>query len=113
MEPFDLEAAKRGEQIVTRDGREAKFIAHVPEATSVYRVIVLVQNIIFHVTSSGLHGDTRSPSDMFMAPKKRTVWVNFYRTGHTTRHFTQAEADYRAISEDRINNKAFTVEIEL
>lgn len=28
MKPFDLEAAKRGEPIITRDGVEAHFVAH-------------------------------------------------------------------------------------
>lgn len=42
LRPFDLDAAKRGEPICTRDGSPAKFIAHVPEATPIFdRVIVL------------------------------------------------------------------------
>lgn len=42
MKPFDLEAAKRGEPIVTRDGRKAKFIAHVPEASEGFRVVAFI-----------------------------------------------------------------------
>ena len=42
LRPFDLDAAKRGEPICCRDGRPAKFIAHVPEATPIFdRVIAL------------------------------------------------------------------------
>ena len=37
MKPFDLEAAKAGAPIVTRDGRSAKFIAHVAEARNKYQ----------------------------------------------------------------------------
>ena len=40
MKPFDLEAAKRGEPIVTRGGEAAKFIAHVPDADKIGRAHV-------------------------------------------------------------------------
>ena len=42
MKPFDLEAAKAGAPIVTRDGRPAKFIAHVAEAHPSQRLLVLI-----------------------------------------------------------------------
>lgn len=41
--PFDLEAAMRGEPIVTRDGRQARFIAHVPEAAQSGRVVAMIE----------------------------------------------------------------------
>jgi len=39
--PFDLEKAKAGSNVVTRNGMEVKFIAHVPEAQVDQRVVVL------------------------------------------------------------------------
>ena len=42
MKPFDLEAAKAGAPIVTRDGRPAKFIAHVAEVHPNHRLLVLI-----------------------------------------------------------------------
>ncbi|CAB3784583.1 hypothetical protein [Pararobbsia alpina] len=81
MKPFDLEAVKRGEPLVTRKGKAAKFIVHVPECDPAYRVIALVEGQ--HLTNSyyedgriGRPGD--SDIDLFMAPKKRTVYVNVY-----------------------------------
>lgn len=41
--PFDLEAAKNGAEILWH-GRPAKFIAHVPEAHEMYRVVLLLEN---------------------------------------------------------------------
>lgn len=41
--PIDLEAAKRGEPILW-NGSPAKFVAHVPEAAEMYRVVVLLEN---------------------------------------------------------------------
>lgn len=81
MKPFDLKAAKRGETIVTRDGREAQFIAHVPEARPSYSTVVLIDGETFSIWDSGYYyweGTRESPNDLFMAPKKRTVWVNLY-----------------------------------
>ena len=40
--PFDLIAAMNGAKLVTRDGREAKFIAYVPEARAYCRVIAML-----------------------------------------------------------------------
>jgi hypothetical protein len=40
---FDLEAAKRGEPILW-NGSPAKFVAHVPEAAEMYRVVALLEN---------------------------------------------------------------------
>lgn len=71
MKPFDLEAAMRGEPIVTRDGREAKFVAYVPEADVGHRLIVFIEGAQC-VTSLYKTGTYLDPSvsdlDLFMAP---------------------------------------------
>jgi len=115
MKPFDLEAAKRGEPIVTRDGREAKFIAHVPEANEIQKIVVSVDKGLISLRQNGrTWKDTDTRSDLFMAPKKRTVWVNLYSDGEAFYHYTQEEADDldSGAKEDRIGGKAYPVEIE-
>lgn len=71
MKPFDLEAAKRGEPIVTRDGRKARFVAHIPEAPDAHKVIAFIEDGlpetfssegIFHIASG------KTSLDLFMAP---------------------------------------------
>lgn len=61
MKPFNLEAAKRGEPIVTRDGRKARFIAHVPEAGEAYRVVVYIED---HIDVQSYYEDGRYTSEM-------------------------------------------------
>lgn len=77
--PFDLEAAKRGAPLVTRDGRKARFVAHVPEAIDEARVVAFIEggsNVVSYYESGKYDGLHRG-ADLFMAPKpKRTVWVN-------------------------------------
>lgn len=117
MRPFDLEAAKRGEPIITRDGREAKFIAHVPEAKEEHRVIVLVERNPLPAHETGEYFDIRvgeSKNDLFMAPKKRKVagWVNVYPSGDFFGHTTEDEAEYFG-GPSRIGRKAHFVTFEI
>src|SRR6056297_3034805 len=112
MKPFNLEAAKRGEPIVCRDGTPAKFVAHVPEAKGSNKVIALADKLVFTCFENGsrsLFGDETS-TDLFMAQKKRTVWINIYGTSATV-YCSEQDADKRAISW-RIGNRAYPVEVE-
>ena len=116
MKPFDLEAAKRGEPIVTREGYKVEFIAHVPNARSSNQVVCLHGVQVLTHDESGKCGSYNGESslDIFMAPKKRTVWVNLYSDGEAFYHHTKEEAndlDTGAIA-DRIGGKAYPVEIE-
>lgn len=73
MRSFDLGAAKRGEPFVTRDGRKAKFIAHVPEASKYYRVIVFLgnyQECLTYAENGRYLGSGESKNDLFMADTK-------------------------------------------
>ena len=112
MKEFNLEAAKRGEPIQTRDGQSAKFIAHVPEAQEHQRMVVFFDGAVWVVGESGNFYQNKFASnhDLFMSPKKRTVWVNIYGTSATV-YCSEQDADKRAISW-RIGNRAYPVEVE-
>lgn len=74
--PFDLAAAKRGEPIVTRGGRKARFVAHVPDTRDeASRVIAMIEGDArpkFY-DERGLLGGKKlfSGYDLFMAPKPK------------------------------------------
>jgi len=81
MKPFDLEKAKSGHPLITRDGRKAKFIAHVPECDDLYRVLVYVEGAkqVWNFTESGtVIRSSGQPQDLFIAVEKKTGWVNIY-----------------------------------
>ena len=115
MKPFDLEAAKRGEPIVTRGGEAAKFIAHVPDAEIGFRVVVMLGGVIECYCDDGSYRlSSKSTCDLFMVRRKRTVWVNVYP--HEAGSFggsyeTEAIANNYA-SPKRIGNRAWPLEIE-
>ena len=122
MKPFDLEAAKQGEPIVCRDGTPAKFIAHVPDANDARQIIVLINNFIFTHYENGKKYPDDSDRDLFMAPKKRTFWVNLVHPYagdssygyHAAAFRTKEQADDadRASSFTRIGSRAWLLEIE-
>ena len=114
MKPFNLEAAIAGEHLITRDGQTAKFIAYVPELHKSQRVITNVGGVIHSCDENGyyLSGGAPSTRDLFMAPKKRTVWVNLYPDNVSCWNYpTQKMADEGA-GHNRIGGKAYPIEIE-
>ncbi|WP_416052775.1 hypothetical protein [Cupriavidus basilensis] len=80
--PFDLQAAIRGEPIINREGEPLRFLAHVPESRSAYKVLTV--NLKTGCTASHTEsGDEyvdggESSEDLFMAVKTRTVYYNVY-----------------------------------
>lgn len=120
MKPFDLEAAKRGEPIQTRDGQLVKFIAHVPEADESQRLVILIDNTVVGFYKKGTHArDLETELDLFMAPRKRTVWVNLYRPyaddysyGQPATCFATKElADGSTSVNKRVGNRAWPLEL--
>ena len=114
MKPFDLEAAKAGAPIVTRDGRPAKFIAHVAEAHPSQRLLVLIDGVVHTKFENGKYAASPahvSDHDLFMAPVKRTVWVNLYEYGIARWHDTEKNAEHCA-GRNRLGNRAWPIEIE-
>lgn len=109
MKPFNLERAKAGDPIVCRNGTPAKFIAHVPETSECSRVIGLSDGLVFFYYENGFYAkDEPYVRDLFMAKKKRTVWINLYAN-----EIYENEDQARMFSRGgRINNKAYPVEIE-
>lgn len=96
MKSFDLEAAKSGAPIVTRDGREARFIAHVPEFDEEYRVIVQISGkggAVSYCEDGSAYKGCEDHDDLFMKPQKRTVWVNLYKDGKAFWHEHKKTAD--------------------
>lgn len=82
--PFDLEAAKRGEPIQTRNGLTAFFIGIAP--TGDQRVVVAVvvavgDKVIDRFSDNGhyLRTGRENSWDLFMAPKPKATKTEFVR----------------------------------
>ncbi|WP_118181287.1 hypothetical protein [Paraburkholderia phosphatilytica] len=125
MKPFNLEEAKAGKPIITRDGRTARFLAHIPEASEALQVFAIVdgEKAATPLYTSGLFYETGGDHDhdLFMAPEKSTVYLNVYAVNMKTRHAFEScafkvEADAKhdaSINGARLLAVAVPVEIEV
>lgn len=115
MKPFNLERAKAGDPVVTRDGREFIFGAYNPNAKDGHNIIGWLNEVVTSYFKSGrLYAGREHGADLFMASKKRTVWVNLYAPGGGVRGYfysTETAADEAAAS-TRLGGKARPIEIE-
>lgn len=72
--PFDLTAAVNGAKLVTRHGREAKFIAHIPENADSDKVVAAADDIVLVLYENGRRfKGTDSPYDIFLAVTTRSI----------------------------------------
>ena len=78
LKPFNLEAAKAGKPVCTRDGRKARIICF--DAKGNYPIIALIDNTTtetdIHYTLSGrAHVYTEADYDLMMLPEKKEGWL--------------------------------------
>lgn len=111
MKPFNLERAIAGDKIVTRDGREVRFVGYAPELGEFHRVVFVVDASLLTCAKSGACVKSKY-FDLFMAPKIRTVWVNLRLDGSATYYDTQEAADDRGTYMTRVGYKAHKIEVE-
>ena len=90
LKPFDLEAAKAGEPVCTRDGRKARIICFDAQCDK-SPIIALIENgkneevHKFHKDGKlfGLDEDEESFKDLMMLPEKKEGWINIYNADTT------------------------------
>jgi hypothetical protein len=80
MKPFNLEAALRGEPVITRDGRPVKIAVYNEDASFGESVLGWLEGSSFSWARDGqyLLQDCES-FDLFMAPTERKEWVVIWR----------------------------------
>lgn len=85
MKPFDLEQAKAGAPVQTRDGHAARIICFDRKGNNL-PVVALVTDpdgeeyTRVYPSNGGYLLTQESDLDLFMAPVKREGWVNIYRS---------------------------------
>ena len=85
LKPFDLEAAKAGKPVCTRDGRKARIICFDAEGNKPLIVLSKIngQEVILRYTEKGrsdnFHSPTPREDDLMMLSEKKEGWVNVYK----------------------------------
>ena len=90
LKPFDLEKAKQGKPVCTREGRKARIICFDKKCLNEQILIVLVdcgkEESIYFYTTDGKCIDDFSSFDLMMFPEKKEGWVNVYYDNATSSH---------------------------
>jgi len=100
LKEFDLEAAKAGKPVCTRDGRKARIICFDAKDDKERYIIALVDSrdckkeLAYTYDNSGkccFNYSSTSNDDLMMLPEKREGWTNVYKDGQNrfTRGFFQ------------------------
>lgn len=82
MKPFDLEAARRGAAVCTRDGRNVRIVCFDMKNKK-YSIIILIddgdEEQLMTYTSDGkyINGED-TDLDLFMKSVKKEGWINIY-----------------------------------
>ena len=111
LKPFDLEAAKAGKPVCTRDGRKARIICF--DRKGIYSIVALIdgeqENIQSYTNNGRLRcTDLESELDLMMLPEKHEGWINviknqdnyYYCKGvfDTEEHARNNEANYTGLA---------------
>lgn len=120
MEPFNLELAKQGHPVCTKDGRQARIVSFDIDNDN-YPIIALIKKEKGKedVQSYTINGDyyrdeTVSDFDLFMVGEKKTGWVNIYDEGGG--HYSTGNVIYdyeqEAVDADINERRIDTIQIE-
>ena len=92
LKPFDIQKAREGKPVCTRDGHKARIICFDYNGeTGDYPIVALVHynkgnkcyERVLKYTSDGLfnkYGDYQHDDDLMMLPEKKEGWVNVYNS---------------------------------
>lgn len=83
MKPFDLEKAKAGAPVCTRDGRNVRIICFDRETDNDYSIVALAkspmkEDLYFHDREGRFSPGKDSPNDLFMKTIEHTAYVVVY-----------------------------------
>ena len=87
LKPFDLEAARQGKPVCTRDGRKARIICFDAKRKDEKNIIALIpskeypefEDLIAYPNNGNYHGGHENDGDLMMLTKKKEGWLNIYK----------------------------------
>ena len=86
MKVFDIEKAKEGAAVCTRDGREVRILCMDRICNNGMKIIALVKDkdglenmCCYPETGKFMCGDETNSNDLMMATNKKKMWANVYK----------------------------------
>lgn len=86
LKPFDLEAAKAGKPVCTRDGRKARIICFDAKRKDGKNIMALIpskeypefEDLVAYPNNGNYHGGHENDGDLMMLHQKKEGWINIY-----------------------------------
>ena len=90
LKPFDLEAAKAGKPVCTRDGRKARIICFDAKRKDGKNIMALIpskeypgfEDLVAYPNNGNYHGGHENDGDLMMLPQKKEWWINLCKNNH-------------------------------
>lgn len=87
LKPFDIQKAKEGKPVCTRDGRKARIICFDAKRKDEKSIIALIpskdypefEDLIAYPNDGNYYGGHENDGDLMLLPEKKEGWVNVYR----------------------------------
>ena len=87
LKPFDIQKAREGKPVCTRDGRKARIICFDAKRKDKKSIIALVpsrdypgfEDLIAYPNNGNYHGGHENDGDLMLLPEKKEGWVNVYK----------------------------------
>ena len=87
LKPFDIQKAREGKPVCTRDGRKVRIICFDAKRKNEKSIIALVpskdypefEDLIAYPTNGNYYGGHENDGDLMMLPEKKEGWVNVYK----------------------------------
>ena len=120
LKPFDLEAARSGKPVCTRDGRKARIICFDRISDNDYKIVACVtvfDGDFEEVSFYGIDGyvvDSQNPKDedLMMLPEKKEGWINIFESAGGRAGYTIYDSKEEALEHRCIGLAIDTVKIE-
>lgn len=86
LKEFDLEAAKAGKPVCTRDGRKARIICFDAKRKDGKNIMALIpskeypefEDLVAYPNNGNYHGGHENDGDLMMLHQKKEGWINIY-----------------------------------
>ena len=87
MKPFDLEAAKAGKPVCTRDGRKARIICFDAKRKDGKNIMALIpskeypefEDLVAYPNNGNYHGGHENDGDLMMLHQKKEGWIIIHK----------------------------------
>ena len=93
LKPFDIQKAREGKSVCTRDGRKARIICFDRKGYNMFPIVALIMNddresdiYTYRPNGTWNNSGNESDKDLMMLPEKKEGWVNVYYDNDASSH---------------------------